>query len=262
MYQLEKFKVTIPSKTYLENSKLIKQIGITSKTLDEKQASYWTKTPSYTSAFSAYEFIVTKDGEFTHGDVFKDVSYVRPLIKAANIEEIVKSSPMHLYKKGIKMIEFGKWYSQKVIKVSDIDEPVTPHYKKDADSLALPVEINGKEYVISANEVHPLVPIMWYYDEENGLLLAEKALFPSLLHHSSVYDGNFKESSLYKILNYYFLPNLFYNINVQNLQESEIDTLKYIKKLTEENEKLKKENETLKSSRQYTKMPSQIQILK
>lgn len=266
MYQKENFEVTIPSKEYLDNSEIIKQIGLTSKSLDGKTTDYWTSSPSYSSADNFYEFRVTADGTYGHSTISETYG-VRPIIKAANLKEIIKNNPMHLYQKGLKMIVFGKWYSPKGISVSKITEAEGKIYQPSPFELAPEIISGEKEYASVTGELHPVMPIKWYYDEESDLLLSEKVLMFAKLNDSETYNGNFTSSSLYKNLNDYFLKSLLDNINQENLPEEQEELLKQIRKLIKENEDLKEENERLKSelatsqAKTYTKVPSKLEIL-
>lgn len=266
MYQKENFEVTIPSKEYLDNSEIIKQIGLTSKSLDGKTTDYWTSSPSYSSADTFYEFRVTADGTYGHSTISETYG-VRPIIKAANLKEIIKNNPMHLYQKGLKMIVFGKWYSPEGISVSKVDETEGKIYQPNSFELAPEIISGEKEYAAVTDTLYPVVPIKWYYDEENNLLLSEKVLMFAKLNDSETYDGTFTSSNLYKSLNDYFLKSLLDNINKENFKDEKDELLKELNELIKENEKLKEANEKLKSAlatsqaKTYTKTPSKLIVL-
>ena len=248
MYRKEDFTVTIPSREYLTKSELISKLGFVCRNLDDECADYWTSTPSYTSNDTAYGFRVTENGELEHSDVH-DLYGVRPIIIADNLEEIVKSEPLHLYRKGFPMIEFGRWYKPSPLTVSDL-MPLKIRgmsYQFNNHIVGAEVETDSELYALFSDKLYSVVPVNWYYDEENKLLLSEKALFNApLISEDNSYYNDFENTDLYKALNDEFLSSLLEGANRDEAEkEGKEELIRQINELLEENERLKAENENL-----------------
>lgn len=253
MLNKENIEITLPSKEYLENSALIRKIGFIGKTLDCEDTDYWTSTSSYTSYNNqSYQFRMSSDNSFCHTPASEECG-VRPIIIASDLENIVKSSPFKAYNKGFKMIELGKWYRPNPLKITDLKPTFAfknRYFKASPKEIGLEIDTSDGLFAITADEIHKIVPIHWYYDEENNLLLSKNVLFNSpLTDENNPFFGDFKTTSLYKNLNNEFLSSLLDSLQPQ-ISDANNETLT---KLLKENQKLKKENENLSERLEISK---------
>ena len=262
MLNKEDIEITLPPKEYLEKSSLIRKIGYIGKNLDNKETDYWTSSYSYINNDCSYQFRMSSDGQFCHTKAGETYS-VRPIIQAANLEDIVKSSPFKTYKKGFIMIELGKWYTPNSVKIANLEPSFlfkNKCFKANQKEIGFEINTINGVFAITNTEIHKVVPINWYYDEENNLLLSEHTLFNSTLSdEKNPFLGDFKTTSLYKSLNNEFLSCLLENINQENSYPTN-DLIAKINELLEENEKLK---ENIKRLNEIQEISNQkIKILK
>lgn len=248
MYKKEDFTVTVPSKEYLTRARLISKLGFVCRNLDDECVDYWTSSPSYINNDIAYGFRVDEDGEFNHSDIH-DSYWVRPILMADNLSDIVKAEPLHLYKKGFPMVEFGKWYKPKAISVGDLSSLNVRgmSYQFNNHILGIETEVDSELYTLLSDKLYSVVPLNWYYDRENKLLLSEKALFeaPLVSEEKSYYD-KFESTSLYDSLNGAFLSSLLEGANRDEAEkDSKAVLVRQIGELLKENERLREENQNL-----------------
>ena len=198
-----------------------------------------------------------------------DVCNIRPVLKFDNIEELLKCFQSDI-KDGIQIIEYGHFPNLfEKVKIYD-----TSYLRKTGKKYSLPsqetypgkfVIYNFPEYdyfgqkIIKIDEkYHPVRPVQFYVDRENGALISTKALFKSPINiDSQQYNGNFKSSPLYSFLNNEFIKDLFPSeeieyssseyslpkfmtagINQETIDEAKKSLIKRIDKLLKKNAEL------------------------
>lgn len=261
MYRKENFIVTVPSKEYLKKSHMINKLGFVCKNLDDDYTDYWTSSPSFISNGKTYGFRVTENGNFNYSDIHTSYG-VRPIIMAKNLKDIISNEPLHIFKKGFPMIEFGKWYKPTPICINDLKKADIHGIKYcfNNNMVGLEIDYNSGLYAIAIDKIYSVVPINWYYDEENDLLLSEKTLFESPLTSNEVSDYNdFESTNLYEMLNSEFLTSILKSASRDEIEkENEESLIEQITMLMEENEKLKSEIKTLNEKSLKTDSPEKV----
>lgn len=196
MNQNENLEITIPSTEYLQNSRLIQKIGFQTTNYTNTYEDYWTNTISdyYTNCYTFFDK-VNRFGQLT-GNKINTYCGVRPILKGKQIPEIVNHTKKTVKKNGLTVIPFGNWYKAK------------------PSSLNVKIQCypNNNTYMFVNTDLYNIAPLTWYYDEKANLLLSEKILFSSPIVFSShdKYNGIFKQSDLYKILNTTFANQAFH----------------------------------------------------
>lgn len=231
MYQKEDFKITLPEIEYLENSAIIKKLGLKCSDLNNDLTDYWTKEEKPDSnaglIVNAYGQIGSRSSDCPSG--------VRPVIKSEKLKEIVQSAQTE-NKDGIKIIDFGQWYSPNTIQ---LDNPTdlkftNRSYPIGEKNMGLEFESNKGRYVLFGDKFHPVIPIKWYYDEEEDLLLSKHSLFYSL-RSPKLYNSNNITFSLFDILNNQVLPII---LDSENSKNQDKDLSQELNELLERQEKL------------------------
>lgn len=233
MYQKEDFKITLPEKTYLENSAIIKNLGLKCTDLNDDFTDYWingeNSDSNSASIVNAYGQIGSKSSDCSSG--------VRPVIKSKNLKEIVQSAQTK-NEDNIKIIDFGQWYSPNTVQLENpTDLKFTNRsYPIGEKNMGLEFESNKGRYVLFGDKFHPVIPIKWYYDEEEDLLLSKHSLFYSL-RSPKLYNSNNITFSLFDILNNQVLPII---LDSENSKKRDKSLSQELSELLEKQERLNK----------------------
>ena len=152
---------------------------------------------------------------------------VRPVLKTANLEELIKNFPSEL-KDGVQTIELGTYpdLSKKLnIDYSYFPKPKYYNYQIPAISMISKSNIfqwyNCPAYIYNSQEIikmcghyYPVKPVKFYVDRENSMLISVGVLFKSPINvQNPEYNNDFNNSQLYRFLNKAFKNNLLSNYN-------------------------------------------------
>ena len=234
MYSKKDFKITLPSVDYLENSKLIKKIGLKCTDLNDDLTDYWAKGENEEKPSAPN---VTLYGQITLKSTDSQ-SGVRLIIQSKIVKDILKHSSKK-NKNGLQVIEFGKWYSPNTVQLKNpIGLSFTSRcYPVGEKNAGLEFENSNGRYVLYNDRFHPVVPIKWYYDEKADLLLSVNSLFYSA-RKVKLYGSQNIIFSLFDILDNQVLPLILDSENDKRSYDEEAN--KNIQKLKEKQKKLNK----------------------
>ena len=241
MYNQKEFDISLPELNYLKNSKLISQIGLKCKDFSQDSIGYWI-TNNHQEEKNALS--VTLYGQIAKKSP-NSPSGVRPIIKCKNMDNLIQNSKLKLTNNNIPIIEFGTWYSSKSCQLQNPTNLkfTGRSYPIGETKMGLEVESDNKKYLFFNDKFRLVVPIEWYYDEENDLLLSVHSLFYSL-KNIKLYNGDFVSFSLFNILDNQVLPLILDSENKAMTDES-LDS--EIQKLLGERRKLDKKINSLLS---------------
>lgn len=166
---------------------------------------------------------------------------IRPIIKCTALNEVLKKATTTIDDKGFEEITLGEFPRLNVeIKIFDsVMEETGKWYnilKEDSEAYGLVIyqcpefiiksqaviEIDGivicrcPEYFIKGKKVieldgqyYPVLPVQFYVDRKNNMLISKSSLFSSPINLNSMkYDGTFETSQLYDYLNGWFIKSL------------------------------------------------------
>lgn len=247
MYKKEDFEIALPSLDYLENSSLINKIGKQCTDFSGDFVDYWTSDKEnekgHALSISAYGQAIDRNVDTTSG--------VRPIIKAKDLSSIVLEKDLN---GNGSILEFGSWYSSKTVQLTNPTNLkfTGRSYPIGETKMGLEVESDNKKYVFFNDKFRLVVPIEWYYDEENDLLLSVHSLFYSL-KKIKLYNGDFVSYSLFDILDNQVLPLILDSENRAMADNSLDGRIQY---LFGERRKIDKEINDLclkKDGREYVK---------
>lgn len=213
-----KIEVTLLSKEDVEGkSKVLQKIG------RGCGKAYWTSTPSGFSDWNgAYEFSVTSSGElYGWNNVSCGNIGVRPVLKAKNLDELINGCKSEM-KDGIQIVEYGQFPN--LYEYARIN---APHLLRETGKQYIsPIQIilpkifygekiseydyNGKKVIEDKDgNYYPVKPVSFYVDRENSMLISTDVLFDFPIDSDLVhYNGDFKTSLLYDLLNHEFIKDL------------------------------------------------------
>ena len=243
MYNQKEFDISLPELNYLKTSKLISQIGLKCKDFSQDSIGYWI-TNNHQEEKNALS--VTLYGQIAKKSP-NSPSGVRPIIKCKNMDNLIQNSKLKLTNNNIPIIEFGTWYSSKSCQLQNPTNLKFTNrcYPIGERKIGLEFEKKGKKYVWYNDKIYPLIPIKWYFDEENNLLLSVNSLFYALRKTKS------KEFDLEKILKNQVLPLIIDSENKKNSNQT-IET--QINELLQKQKKLENEiSELLSKNKIKTK---------
>lgn len=238
MYKKEDFEIDLPSLDYLQKSKLIKKIGMQCTDFSGDLTDYWTSDQADEKggalSITAHSQVVRHNIDTPSG--------VRPIIRAKNLSSVVRKDVLNGH---FPVLEFGDWYTAKTVQLPNPTNLkfTGRSYPIGETKMGLEVESDNKKYLFFNDKFRLVVPIEWYYDEENDLLLSVHSLFYSL-KNIKLYNGNFVSFSLFNILDNQVLPLILDSENKAMTDES-LDS--EIQKLLGERRKLDKKINSLLS---------------
>lgn len=243
MYNKDNFTINLPSVEYLKNSKLINEIGIKCTDLSGDLTNYWTSDIFNENGREALSACATIYGQIVYRSVDSQ-NGVRPIITYNDLPNLVKNSKLKLVKNNIKVIEFGNWYSSKTVQIinpTDL-EYTSKCYPIGEKRMGLEFEKSNQKYVLFNDKFHPIIPIEWYYDEENNQLLSVNSLFYSLRRSKKSNKENISYD-LCEVLKAQILPIIIDSEN--NQQEESLE--KQIEMILKQQRNLEKRIEKVKT---------------
>lgn len=145
---------------------------------------------------------------------------IRPIIKCADLNEVLKKATKTIDNKGFEEITLGEFprLNFEITIFNPVMEATGRWYnilKEDSKAYGLVIYqcpefiFRGQKVIELDGQYYPVLPVQFYIDRKNNMLISKSVLFSSPINLNSMkYDGTFETSQLYDYLNGYFIKSL------------------------------------------------------
>lgn len=257
-----------PNLNEINSSKIIKTIGYKCQNLKGQWSGYFVKS-------NQKYFRITPDGKIQNivGCYELNSIYgIRLILKSTNLNEIIQKSKIYQDENNLDIIELGRWPSEETIDYSQIQNLKTtslsyPLEPKENESIPEFVQNENEYYALINNKFYKTVPLKWYLDKENNLLLQKNAIYShqqseenNLPKHWWIYSDTLRENMIFSAIKTVLIKQLTLvkeDEPLESLEKQKEKTLEEIKQkkeflqrlryLISENEKLNIQKENLDS---------------
>ena len=145
---------------------------------------------------------------------------IRPIIKCAALNEVLKKATTTIDDKGFEEITLGEFprLNFEITIFNPVMEATGRWYnilKEDSEAYGLVIYqcpefvFRGQKVIELDGQYYPVLPVQFYVDRKNNMLISKTSLFSSPINLNSMkYDGTFETSQLYDYLNGWFIKSL------------------------------------------------------